>query len=81
MHFAITRGQIVVFFCSNPAGRGMDEKTERVVPVSVAAFAKGLKYAAALDQVLTGRLKGVRRGGRWYVYESELPAERDEDGE
>ena len=76
---SLRRGQIVVFFWPESRSVTVDEKNEQVVPLSVAAFAKKMKYSEALDQLLVGRLRGVRRGRRWYVYESELPAERDHD--
>lgn len=44
-------------------------ETERrcTVPLAAAAQRLGWPWARAFDAILTGRLAGQRRGGRWYV--------------
>lgn len=49
--------------------------TTDLVPLVVAAQLLGLRYAAALDRVLVGSLRGTRIGAHWFVYRKALEHE------
>ena len=44
------------------------KEEDDLVPLLIAAHALRLRYQAALDALLLGKLEGERVGGRWFVH-------------
>lgn len=49
-----------------------------LVPLADAAYRLEMSYRRSWEWLLAGKLRGKKKDGRWYVFESELPVEREE---